>query len=228
MKKINLSLLAIIALLSLSSCGNSDGSKMIDLEIRPRLTDNQLQYDEEFFHGYAREIKSEEYMDLFTVLPGPYEISWKYIYANTALIRIKLRLHLNKTLKPGKLNQGFLDDKFFDQDVWGMYRFIPFNEEGKCKSDYKSSEQGRKYCPLDRMEVGRRWILDEDEYSIVNDHDILLDFYHFLTSEPGTEYDLVLERELIDPNINKLIEHTKGFYIEHGVFHNNRDEWYVE
>lgn len=220
MKKVLFLGVVIITILSLTNCGNSSESKMIDLEIRPRLTKKQIKDDARYEakqYKYNYEIKNEEYIDVFTVLPGPYEITWNG-NDNSATIKIKLRL--NKTLKPGKLNECIPseENEYFEMHMDAQYEFIPFNEEGKTIRELGFESNNK---PFDPFRVG-------ESFNGYN-KDNLLDFYYFLTGKPGTELDLTMMCHNLyrKKEFKESIEHTKGMYIEY-IGDNHRWVWDVE
>ena len=220
MKKILFSVFAFVAVLLLSSCGNgSSGTTMLDLDVRimPDKEDTRMNDPD-----HRQEV--ETLCNLFTVLPGPYEFIWEELknqdgrtgYEQCAT-KLKIKLRLNKTLKPG-LDYHYADKRMMNEEamikaISDSYAFHMFNSEGKTfreLSDENSDQLGLIIDP----ELNNLWGAD-GKIGYKKNTDGLLDFYHFLTSKPGTEYTLTLDCQIhLCKEIEDIIAYNKGLYIE--------------
>jgi len=232
MKKILFSVFALVTALLVSSCGSgSSGTAMLDLDVRIMPNKDAQQWLERS----KPEAKQyfEEFSNLFTVLPGPYEFTWEELknqdgasgYEQCAT-KLKIRLRLNKTLKPG-IDNGYADGRQMSEErmmeaVLGSYHFEMFNAEGKTQSEvYQEDDENSKLFLSPGL--ANVWGANGKIGSKKNT-DGILDFYHFLTSEPGTEFDLILDCQIQQcKEIEEIIAYNKGLYIQPttDVFRNN-------
>lgn len=219
MKKIFMSVLTIAAALFFTNCSNgSSGTAMLDLDVRicPNK-DAQSWYD----RSKAEEKQMyDDFCNLFTVLPGPYEFTWEELknqdgatgYEQCAT-KLKIRLRLNKTLKAG-IDNGYADGRQMNEErmieaISRAYDFQMVNSEGKS-----SMEDGEHITLFFKPDLNTKWGAD-GKIGATENKDAILDFYHFLTSEPGTEFDLILDCGIQQCKaIEDMIEFNKGLYIQ--------------
>lgn len=204
MKKV-IVLLVLASVMLLSGCSVSPKSQMIDLEFRHRLTEDQIQSDAKK-HLPPSDIKYEELLNVFSVVPGKCELSFIPINKKVYGLELKVRVRLNKTIKPGR--DYVVDHKYFDSRYNSLFSFFPFNAEGKTIDDYYDEPEQ----PLSAFVAAAP---TPGDFRETYNHERALDFYYFLTSAPGTEFDLILSCNTIGrPNeLKKRIENTKGIYI---------------
>ena len=206
MKKEYIIYLVVIAVLFLiyKSCHHSasSGSKMINLDVRvitePCISDNPKikQY-------------SEQFANLFSVLPGPYELIWEPSkYTDMSSVKLKIRLRRNNTSV--KLYSDSWSPEVREKEILGIdhiYDFEMFNSEGKTYVD--NLKENRLFIRLLHLNIDTRH-----------------DFYNFLMSAPGTEFDLIIDcsdRYKIDRDIDDVIEYNKGLYIHIKSIEPDRD-----
>ena len=198
MKKEYIIYIVVIAVLLLiyKSChySASSGSKMINLDVR--VTTEPCSIHDPKIQQY-----SEQFVNLFTVLPGPYELIWepKEDYPKSCSVKLKIRLRRNNTsvkLYSDSWSPDVLEKKI--QYIDHYYEFETFNSEGETWTG--NYEKNRLFL---------RPKLDLDK-------DVKHDFFYFLMSAPGTEFDLIIDcfdRFKIDGDIDDVIEYNKGLYI---------------
>ena len=82
-----------------------------------------------------------------------------------------------------------------------------------------------------KPDLNTKWGAD-GKIGATENKDAILDFYHFLTSEPGTEFDLILDCGIQQCKaIEDMIEFNKGLYIQPttDVWRSNiKVEWHNE
>ena len=219
MKKFFNLLKVMISVLVLASCGNgSSGTQMLNLgDVRIVLA------EEEKFPDKAFDACEELLMNLFTVLPGPYEFTWTELENQDSGVgyeqcrtQLKIKLKLNKSLNSaceyysGKplSEQDIL--KALEDERW--FSFEMLSAEGKTLHD--DSDNIMLFLKPDLFSL---WGAD-GKISHKDNTDGVLDFYHFLISEPGTEHELVLDCGICScKDIEDVIEFNKGMKV---VIHN--------
>jgi hypothetical protein len=225
MKKIIFSVFAFVTALLVSSCGNgSSGSTMLDLDVRIMPNKDAQQWLDRTEPKNKQNF--EDVSNLFTVLPGPYEFTWEELknqdgsagYEQCAT-KLKIKLRLNRTLKP-LIHSGWHDGELYTDEemidvIKRLYQFEMFNSEGKTYSElYDAHEDDEHRMLLFDAELGTIWGID-GKIGYKENKDGLLDFYHFLTSKPGTEFDLIIDCHIqLCKEIENMMEYTKGLYIE--------------
>lgn len=228
MKKFLFSAFAFATGLLFTSCGNgSSGSTMLDLDVRivphpfvkerlEKAIPEERQKDEQ---------KIEDFSNLFTVLPGPYEFTWEELknedgatgYEMCAT-KLKVKLRLNKTLKP-LIHSGWHDgqpytDEEMVEAILGFYEFAMFNAEGKTDRDLSAENADGDYYRLFLKPSLRFKRGVNGKIGSTDNKDDILDFYHFLTDKPGTEFDLMLDcGHMLCKDIKDIIAYNKGLFI---------------
>lgn len=221
MKKKYLIALAVVAVLFFifKGCGNgSSGSAMLDLDIRilpSSVTTETLDHASGYRNYNECKQYAEDFLDIFTVLPGPYEFTWEELKNTDGALgfeqcstKLKIKLRLNKTLK---INFGN-EEKNIDK-IKFIYTFEMFNSEGKTKGqlfDENDMDHATMLMDPDLLYIHG---VDGKHGSKMNT-DGLRDFYHFLTDKPGTELDLIVDCG-VHPcrKIEDMMEYNKGLYI---------------
>lgn len=223
MRKFCFSMFAVVTALLFSNCSNgSSGSKMLDLDVRIIPSKGT----QEWLDRSKPEEKQrfEDLTNLFTVLPGPYEFTWEELKnqdgsagAEQCSTKLKIKLRLNKTLKPlihisWHDGEPFTDEEMIDV-IKRLYKFEMFNSEGKTYMELVDEHDDNRMLLL-RAELENIWGVD-GKIGYKENKDGLLDFYHFLTSKPGTEFDLIIDCSIQQcKEIENMMEYTKGLYIE--------------
>ena len=223
MKKLLFCVFVFVTVLLVSSCSNgSSGTTMLDIDVRivphPGVKERLEKASPEKKQIF------EDFSNLFTVLPGPYEFTWEELKNEDGSIgyeqcatKLKIRLRLNKTLKRiiqphgGGVYYTFKDDKLLEK-ILSFYEFAMFNSEGK--TDRELSDENDDHTELFlRPELKNIWGAD-GKIGFKENKDGILDFYHFLTSKPGTEFDLILDCGIhLCKEIEDMIAYNKGLYI---------------
>lgn len=219
-KKYLIALAVVVVFLLFKGCGNgSSGSKMLDLEVRI-IPDT----DENRFSSNRPEEKLffENFANLFTVLPGPYEFTWEELKKRDTAVgyeqcstKLKIRLRrTNLVIKPNPNSEFLRDDERRMETIIDSYRFDSFDSEGNTLGKFIGSGSGDEYIHLWLRPVLHTVWGADGKGGYQKNEDGMRDFYHFLMSEPGTEFDLVLDCE-IQPcrYIDDIIEFNKGLNI---------------
>jgi len=229
MKKILLFMLAITAMLLLSSCGsNSSGSAMLSLNVKDVRVSDRLQEEaekikqkpeSERFNWEKEKLKTIESFDnLFTVLPGPYEFKWSEVQDidngagnEVSETELKLRLRLNKTIKVDPEYANKTDEKEISKELSQYFHFYMLDADGKTSIQYV--EEGDALGAVVFLNPKILW-QNNGKIASIENTDGMLDFYHFLTSKPGTEFDLVISCGVQrSENMEKVLELNKGMKI---------------
>ena len=198
MKKEYIIYLVVIVVLFLiyKSCHYSapSGSKMINLDVR--VTTEPCSIHDPKIQQY-----SEQFVNLFTVLPGPYELIWEPKEDNPKSYSMKLKIRLRRNNTSVKLHSDSWSPEVLEEEIQYIdhyYEFETFNSEGETwTSNY---EENRLFL---RPKLGL-------------DKDVKHDFFYFLMSAPGTEFDLIIDcsdRFGKGGDIDDVIEYNKGLYI---------------
>ena len=233
MKKLLFYAFAFATGLVFTSCGSgSSGTTMLDLDVRIMPNKEAQQWLERCKPDEKQYF--EDFSNLFTVLPGPYEFTWEELknqdsaagYEQCAT-KLKIRLRLNKTLKPG-IDNGYADGRLMSEErmmeaVLRSYHFEMFNAEGKTRSEVYKEDDNENSMLFLSPDLENVWGAN-GKISSKKNTDGILDFYHFLTSEPGTEFDLILDCQIQQcKGIEDIIAYNKGLYIQPttDVFRNN-------
>ena len=220
MKKKYLIALAVVAVLFFlfKGCGNgSSGSKMLDLEVRvvPLPDEDRFQNHPEEKHFF------ENYSNLFTVLPGPYEFTWEELKNQDSALgfeqcstKLKVRLRRsNLKITPNSNSEYLKDDESRMKRILDSYNFKMFNSEGKTTLDLDTGSSDCSIFLYLKPELVNLWGSD-GKIGFKKNEDGIRDFYHFLTSEPGTEYDLILDRGIHScRKLEDILEFNKGLNI---------------
>lgn len=213
MKKFFNLLKVMISVLVLASCGNgSSGTQMLN------LGDVRIVLDEEKDSPNKAFVACEELlMNLFTVLPGPYEFTWTELENEDGSMgyeqcrtQLKIKLKLNKSLNSaceyysGKPLSEQDIMKALENERW--FSFEMLSAEGKTVHD--DSDNIMLFLQPDLFLL---WGADG---KIGHNTDGVLDFYHFLISDPGTEHELVLDCGVfLCKEIENVIEFNKGMKV---------------
>lgn len=220
MKKKLFNVFVFATVLLLSSCSNgSSGTAMLDLDIRIKPSER---VQELLDHGSPKDKQLfEDFSNLFTVLPGPYEFTWEELKNQDGSIgreqcatKLKIRLRLNKTLKPGMkwTAKKMMSEEDMIKAISNSYSFDMFNSEGKTFSELYDENSNDDHVMLMTLDPDLETL--SGEYGHKKNTDGLLDFYHFLTSKPGTEFDLILDCGIqLCKDIEDMIAYNKGMYI---------------
>ncbi len=217
-KKYLIALAVVVVFLLFKGCGNgSSGSKMLDLEVRiiPDTDENR------FSNRPEEKLFFEKFANLFTVLPGPYEFTWEELKKRDTAVgyeqcstKLKIRLRrTNLVIKPNPNSEFLTDDESRMKTIIDSYDFALFDSEGNTwltkVSDFDDENILLRIHPV----LDTVWGAD-GKGSPQKNEDGMRDFYHFLMSEPGTEFDLVLDC-LTHPCrlIDDIIEFNKGLNI---------------
>ena len=223
MKKFICCVFAFVTALLVSSCGNgSSGSTMLDLDVR--IVPHPLAKERLEKVKPEERQKFEDFSNLFTVLPGPYEFTWEELKNQDGAAgyemcstKLKIKLRLNKTLKPGIANGNFSGRLMTEEEmmkaVIDSYEFGMFNSEGKTFKEL-SDENDNEHSML-LFTPGLRYLYGVNgKLGSTDNKDGILDFYHFLTNKPGTEFDLVLDcGAQLCKDIENMLEYNKGLCI---------------
>jgi len=224
MKKFIFCVFAFVTALLVSSCGNgSSGSTMLDLDVR--IVPHPLAKERLEKVKPEERQKFEDFSNLFTVLPGPYEFTWEELKNQDGATgyeqcstKLKIKLRLNKTLKP-LIHSGWHDgEPYTDEEmveaILGLYEFAMFNAEGKTSRDLSAENAADDYYRLflDPSLKYKRGV--NGKINSTDNKDSILDFYHFLIDKPGTEFDLMLDCNLMGcKDIKDIIAYNKGLFI---------------
>ena len=227
MKKVIIYLFSVIAAFLFINCSNgSSGTAMLNLDVRimPDETTKEHLENEVLFNTSRWKWEKKCYDDfstLFTVLPGPYEFTWQELKNldgaaghEQCATKLKIRLRLNKTFKPVfNSRYGYTEEALLKAlGLGSIYSFEAFNAEGKT-----SGEDSKNILLYLQPDLG--YSTKDDASDLIQDNeDGIRDFYHFLTSKPGTEFDLIIDCG-VHPckDIEDIIEYNKGinFMIEY-------------
>ena len=229
MKKSVCYVFAIAVAFLFASCGNgSSGTAMLDLDVRIVPAKNTVDV-KEWLDGSNPEEKQifEDFSNLFTVLPGPYEFTWEELKNQDGRVgyeqcatKLKIRLRLNKTLKPGNIlnryghakGREYIEEEML-KSVLSAYVFEMFNSEGKISMEVGKENDHEHYLLFLRPDLSNVWGAD-GRISFKENTDGIRDFYQFLTSAPGTEFDLILDCGIqLCKDIEDIIDYNKGLYI---------------
>lgn len=214
MKKVINLLKVMISVLVLASCSNgSSGTQMLN------LGDVRIVCDDEGDNSNKDFVACKELlMDLFTVLPGPYEFTWTelkqdgFVGYEQCRTQLKIKLKLNKSLNSaceyysGKPLSEQVIMKALEKPSLQWFSFEMLNAEGKTMHD----DNSMLFLKPDLFTL---WGAD-GKISFKDNTDGVLDFYHFLISDPGTEYELVLDCGIyLCKEIENVIEFNKGMKV---------------
>ena len=221
MRKCIDSVLTIAAALFFTNCGNgSSGTAMLDLDVRV-MPDSYIMERS----NPEEKQKIEDFSNLFTVLPGPYEFTWEELKnqdgetgREQCSTKLKIKLRLNKTLKPFikshfsfEEGEPYTDEEMIDI-IKRLYKFEMFNSEGKTYMELADENDDHRGLLLEAW-LDTIWGID-GKLGHKENKDGILDFYHFLTSKPGTEFDLIIDcTTQLCKDIENKMEYTKGLYI---------------
>ena len=224
MKKFLFSAFAFVIGLLLTSCGNgSSGTAMLDLDVRIMPNKGVQEWLDR--SKPEEKQKYESFSNLFTVLPGPYEFTWEELKNQDGATgyeqcstKLKIKLRLNKTLKP-LIHSGWHDgEPYTDEEmveaILGLYEFAMFNAEGKTSRDLSAENAADDYYRLflDPSLKYKRGV--NGKINSTDNKDSILDFYHFLIDKPGTEFDLMLDCNIMGcKDIKDIIAYNKGLFI---------------
>ena len=217
MRKFCFCMFAVVTTLLFTNCSNgSSGSKMLDLEVRiiplPDEDRFQNQSEEKLFF--------ENYSNLFTVLSGPYEFIWDELKNQDGAVgyeqcstKLKVRLRRSNLVIKSNNSSEYLDDEMRMERIIDSYSFEMFNSEGKTTLDLDPGSSDGSILLYLRPELKNLWGSD-GKIGFKKNEDGIRDFYNFLMSEPGTEYDLILDCG-IHPckRLEDIIEYDKGLNI---------------
>ena len=223
MKKVIIYLFTVISAFLFINCSNgSSGTAMLNLDVRIIPSEDVKEKLEEKMNPDSwkkRHDNFEDFSNLFTVLPGPYEFVWEELknvdgQAGNEMChaKLKIRLRLNKTLKSETYYGYKMTEKYMMDRVVEAYRFAMFNPDGKTEFNLldENDEHYRLFFNPQLLYVTGV----DGKIASKKNTDGILDFYHFVTSKPGTEFDLILDCGCaLCKDIEEMIEYNKGMYI---------------
>jgi hypothetical protein len=208
---------AVVAALLFTNCSSgSSGSKMLDLDVRIIPLP-----DEDRFLNHPKEKQFyENYSNLFIVLPGPYEFTWEELKNQDGAVgyeqcstKLKVRLRRSNLVIKSNNSSEYLDDEMRIERIIDSYSFKMFNSEGKTTLDLDPGSSDGSILLYLKPELVNLWGSD-GKIGFKKNEDGIRDFYHFLMSEPGTEYDLILDCGIHScKKIEDIIEFNKGLNI---------------
>ena len=217
MRKFCFSMFAVVAALLFTNCSSgSSGSKMLDLDVRIIPLP-----DEDRFLNHPEEKQFyENYSNLFIVLPGPYEFTWEELKNQDGAVgyeqcstKLKVRLRRSNLVIKSNNSSEYLDDEMRIERIIDSYSFKMFNSEGKTTLDLDPGSSDGSILLYLKPELVNLWGSD-GKIGFKKNEDGIRDFYHFLMSEPGTEYDLILDCGIHScKKIEDIIEFNKGLNI---------------
>ena len=218
-KSVNYVFAIAFALLFVNCGSGSSGTAMLDLDVRiipyERTTESLEREGTPEKRQYV-----DDFLNLFTVLPGPYEFTWEELKNQDSGVgnescstKLKMKLRLNKTLK-----LHGIDEEKAMEEIRRAYQYLEmFNSEGKTFLNLMDENDSEHAMLLLRPSLYDIWGVD-GKLGRKDNTGGLRDFYHFMTSKPGTEFDLVVDCGIQHcKEIKDQLEYTKGLYIKVNV-----------
>lgn len=171
--------------------------------------------------------------NMFIVLPGPYEFTWTEldnvdgsIGREQCRTQLKIKLKLKKSLKDVRHFYGgkpVTEEEVMEAIEGHLFRFMMLDSEGRTSHENEDGIMLYLYPELKNL-----WGTD-GRISSKKNTDGILDFIRFLFSEPGTEYELVLDCSIaLCKEIDDMIGFNKGMRIDITPFYKIDDCYWAK